>query len=925
MRVCLFILLILSCALNSTAASYSLVQIHFDPRDTEKLNRLLERGLDVIYYNGRENYFELIVSEDQRIDLQKHGYDVKPVIPDFTAYTEGVLNEPYFSHFHSSDRILAELQQMVADHPDKAALYDIGDSYNKIHGTGGHDIWALKISDNVAVDEPDEADALFMANIHAREIITPEIVMYFAHYLLDEYDRNPYIGHLVDNREIWLVPLINPDGHERVFSGDINAVLTSIDYADPVYWRKNMSDNNNNGFFDAVADGVDLNRNFGYQFGFDNIGSSPSIYSDVYRGPYAFSEPESQVIRDFVEQHSFVTSLSFHSFGQYWLYPWGYERLNPPQPDLASFQALGDSCVHYNGYEAGNYYTGTIYQTNGDTDDWLYGIHDVFAFTPEVGSTSQGRFWPDTTVISTLILENLGPCIYMAYAAGEEPLVSCQRLPDFETAQDSYPLKAMIRPPVLLTDPVPLNPFGFQVFYNTSKNLPFKKSLLAATEIENEYSGVIPGGESGVKVYYYVQAGDTKGRLGTWPRGAPAAVDSFAIGLDNTPPVIHHEVMDFQPPSVTDLKITASVTDNVRIADVWLEVQKNHQEEIQLPMNPSAVDDEYSVSLADLNLTSGDSVFYRIVAVDASTRHNKTVLPENARYFFGIYLSLALYDFENDFVCRTDAQSDWQWGSPVYGPDTAHSGNNVWGTILDGPYHSSSNSGLDVPEILLDTTFKKVAFRFWQWYQTEYSQGSIWDGGNVKLSMDGGPYQVIMPDQGYDGIIDAFNPVLGKEPGFGGPPEAAPDWRLVSFNLDEYIGHSVQIRFHFGSDDNTDLAGWYVDDMEWLAFPSVKTGTGQYKRELPEVFQILQNYPNPFNNQTRFEFHIPHRTRVRLALYNTLGQVVKVIQDRICEAGRYMVVWDGTDQNGLGVGSGVYLCQLQCDAFQKVIKMDFIR
>lgn len=919
------LLSILIFSMNSIAASYSLVRVQFEPRQTEKLNRLLEKGLDVVYFNGRENLIELIITEEQRIDLLKQNYQVKSVIPDFTSYTEAVLNEKYFSHFHNYDQIIAELQQMVLNHPDKAALYDIGDSYNKTQGQGGYDVWALKISDNVTVDETDEAEALFMANIHAREIITPEIILYFAHYLLDEYSHNPYIVHIVDNREIWLIPCINPDGHERVFSGDINAVLRNVNYADPVWWRKNMRDNNDNGIFDLEADGVDLNRNFGYQFGFDNIGSSSSIYSDVYRGPYAFSEPESQAIRDFVEQHSFVTSLCFHSFGQYWLYPWGYDRLNPPQPDLASFLALADSCVHYNGYEAGNFYTGTIYQTNGDTDDWLYGFHDIFAFTPEVGSTAQGRFWPDTTFISTLILENLRPCIYMAYAAGEEPLVSCHRLPDVETAQEGYAVTAVIRPPVMLTDPVQLDPSSFAVFYRSSQDLEFQKSPMIATGRLNEYTATIPGNETGVKVYYYVQAGDGKGRCGTWPRSAPAGADSFTVGMDKTPPVIRHEVMDFQPPPVGDLNIVAAVVDNIKVSEVWLEVRKNHQEEIQMPMVPSLADNEYAVALNDLDLTSGDSVFYRILAEDASAMHNRAVLPETGWYFFGIYQSLALFDFENDFICSTDAQSDWQWGIPTYGPESAHSGVSVWGTVLDGFYSNNSNSRLDVPILLLDTTFKKVAFRFWQWYQTEYSRDSIWDGGNVKLSIDGGPFHVIIPEQGYDGVVDGFNSALGTEPGFGGPPVAVPEWRPVSFNLDGAIGHSVQIQLHFGSDDNTTLAGWYVDDMEWLAFPAVKTGMRRYKRELPEVFQILQNFPNPFNNQTRIEFHIPYKTRVHLALYNTLGQQVKVLEAKTFDSGRYMTIWDGTDSDGRTVGAGVYLCQLYGDALQYVTKMIYIK
>ncbi len=511
----------------------SLVRIDFASEQHQLIDQLQEMGVDITYFSGKENFLEAIIRSNQQQAIAKLGLRTTPIIGDLAAHTERLRNENYFKPFHSYAEMLQEMQQIVADHPDLASLHDIGDSYNKVHNLGGYDIWALKISDQVADEDSTEADALFMANIHAREVITPEIIMYFMHYLIDRYGSDPYVTHLVNNREIWLIPTANPDGHEYVFSGDIAAV-GSGPYDDPVWWRKNVRDNNNNSSFDSWYDGVDLNRNFGYMWGYDNSGSSGYPGSETYRGPDPFSEPETQAIRDFVLAHDFVVSLSYHSYGRLWLYPWGYVPDNPPEPDAGAFKALGDSCVAYNGYEAGNYYTGTIYQTNGDSDDWLYGEQKIFAFTPEVGSISQGRFWPDTTLIMSLVLENLGPNLYLTYAAGEEPIVSHQRLADVKDPAGPSVLRATITPPIQLTTLRLIDPSSFKVYFRKAVAAAFDSAQMVSTGIGEQYLAEIPSVGLDSTVFYFVQAKDEIGRTGTSPRGAPAALDSFKVTRSNT-------------------------------------------------------------------------------------------------------------------------------------------------------------------------------------------------------------------------------------------------------------------------------------------------------------------------------------------------------------------------------------------------------
>ncbi|NOY60421.1 MAG: T9SS type A sorting domain-containing protein, partial [Calditrichaeota bacterium] len=650
-------------------------------------------------------------------------------------------------------------------------------------------------------------------------------------------------------------------------------------------------------------------------------GSSPDPERSTYRGESAFSEPETQAIRDFVSKHHFVVSLSYHSYGRMWLYPWGYAKINPPEPDASTFIALGDSCVAYNGYEAGNFSTGTIYQVNGDTDDWLYGEKGIFAFSPEVGGEGQG-FFPDTTMIMPLVLENLGPNLYMAYAAGEEPIVKHERIPDFDIPHDFYTLNTTISKPILLTESVALNESSFKIFYKNSVDAPFDSLQLQPTGIEDKYTADIPGDSLNSVIYYYAQASDDSGRTGTSPRGAPAAVDSFQIIPDTVPPAIVYQPVEYIKLS-DSLVISAKATDAVGVAKVTLYVDFNDRE-YQIPMLPGG-NDTFTAHLDTLDLAEGDSLQYRIIAVDVSQNENTAIVPQSGRYFLGIYKSILSYDFEDDSTLTAEAGSDWEWGKPTSGPDSAHSGQKLWATGLNGNYSNSSNSILDVPSMELVGGIENAAFSFWHWYSTEFSRGSIWDGGNVKISVDGGSFQVITPEDGYDGVIDNYNPVLGGEPGFGGPPDGTPGWREEIFDLSEYIGHTVQLRFQLASDDNTPAPGWYIDDIEFLIFPYIGTAVVHSAASLPQKFLLRQNYPNPFNSETFIRFELPGKQHVRLSIYNSLGQVIKVLMDQSKSAGRYVTKWDGKNQAGISVVSGIYFYRIETGDIDVVKKMFYLR
>ena len=266
----------------------------------------------------------------------------------------------------------------------------------------GRTIYAMKISDNP--DQNENEPAVLLNGVHhAREPIGCSIVIEFAKYLLNRYGTDPDITWLIDNRELWIVPVVNPDGY--VYNETLSSGL----------WRKNRR-NNGGGIY-----GVDLNRNYGYMWGYDDQGSSPDPSSEIYRGPSPFSEPETQAMRELCDSIKPVIALNYHSYSNLLLFPWGYDTYYTPDDPL--FRAMSIVMTEKSGYTYGTPWE-LLYTANGDSDDWMYGEQNekpkILAFTPEVGED----FWqPDTNTIIEQINENLPMNMFVLKAAGHYVLI----------------------------------------------------------------------------------------------------------------------------------------------------------------------------------------------------------------------------------------------------------------------------------------------------------------------------------------------------------------------------------------------------------------------------------------------------------------------------------------------------------------------
>lgn len=296
------------------------------------------------------------------------------------------------SAYHNYTEMTEKLRTLVSQHPQISSMSSIGKSIE------GRDIWAIRISGNLAQAESLPA-AIFMGGHHAREHLSIELPLYYVEYLLTEYNNgNPRIQRLVNSRDIHIIPMVNPDGAEYDIS--TGAYKT---------WRKNRK-NNKDG-----SRGVDLNRNYSYGWGGGGASTNPD--SDTYRGAQAFSEPETQAIKKYVEEHINITVLlSFHTFSQLILYPWGhvYEGISNTR-DKQVHETMAQKMAEWNNYTPQQ--SSELYIASGDTTDWSYGEHKIISFTFELDPANNGwgagGFYPGADIIPAVQRKNLEPVLYL--------------------------------------------------------------------------------------------------------------------------------------------------------------------------------------------------------------------------------------------------------------------------------------------------------------------------------------------------------------------------------------------------------------------------------------------------------------------------------------------------------------------------------
>lgn len=269
----------------------------------------------------------------------------------------------------------------------------------------GRTIWAQRISSTPGISDPSKPTVWFDGLHHAREPIGAEAVMRFAEYLMDHYDTDDAAREMVDERNLLFIPCVNPDGYE------FNRVLAPSGGGT---WRKNMRPN----FGGSL--GVDLNRNYSWEWGEAWPGSSGNEGHNDYRGPSAFSEPESAALRDFAMVEAPDVSVSCHSYGGSCLVPWGYDSIVTAHD--AAFRDFATAVAEPLGWTSGTPWE-LLGFANGTSVDYQYGTHGTLAFAFEIGDEIDG-FWPAGPRIGELCDELVPAFLELARRAGSAPRLS---------------------------------------------------------------------------------------------------------------------------------------------------------------------------------------------------------------------------------------------------------------------------------------------------------------------------------------------------------------------------------------------------------------------------------------------------------------------------------------------------------------------
>ncbi len=445
--------------LTSGASAWRLIRI---PVETDSdISGIASLGYDMANVNRVEGFVDIMI-EERFVDAAIQRHPNGRVLPEEWARPMHEQHRNEFGYYYGPNENAAFWAELAesSDMVDTPASF--GTSYQ------GRDLYYIRLSNA----GPDAPVILFTSLIHAREPGGNSVVIDFAQWLTSEYGSDTMATFIMNNAQVYIVPVANPDGYAyNLPSGGPNH-------------RKNMNW--------TLGNGVDLNRNWGYMWGYDNIGSSGTPSAETYRGTAPFSEPETEQLAAFMEEIQPLGGFHYHTYGGYLLYPWGY--VNQPSPDQTTFQSWGAQMTAQNGYLYGR--AGQIlYTVNGEANDWAYGEHGWLFFCPEVDDNGFWGSQNDTTLIVTNNLEcrfmNKLLCMNLLASVGIEVEVS----PEGE---------ASVAPRLTLLE----NPVGSVLSFSTTG---FSNPSVSIVDLTGRVVARVSGGgswvipeELGNGVYYIV-------------------------------------------------------------------------------------------------------------------------------------------------------------------------------------------------------------------------------------------------------------------------------------------------------------------------------------------------------------------------------------------------------------------------------------
>jgi len=772
--------------------------------------------------------------------------------------------------FYTLAEVITQLDSMKQNFPNLITTkVSIGNSIEN------RPMYMVKISDNPDIDET-EPEILYTALHHAREPQGMMQMIYFMYYLLENYNTNPSVQYLVNNREMYFIPVLNPDGYEYNRTTNPNG---------GGLWRKNRKTNSDN------SRGVDLNRNYGpYTYwNAPNGGSSTTPSSDTYRGTAPFSEPETTNLKNFLTTRYFKNALNYHTYSNLLIYPYG--ALEQETPDSAIFREFARDMTAYNGYTYGTDQQTVGYSTRGNSDDYFYdgdtsaNHGKIFAMTPEVGSTG---FWPSQPEIFPLAIENLMPNLYYAYVAG-----------DYVTTVNPYFSQQYFNPGDNVELIVPqLRNKGLSDASNISLSLSSDNPLITVNTGTINIGNVAARTTVNNSQNFSFNIGGTmqadvnvKMMLTVYSSGTPMFVDTLSF-ITGTPIMVFAD-------STNDPLLLWNIT-SVPTTPKW------EATTLSFHSSPTSFTDSKNgsyVSSATVTMTLKD-------AIDLSANDHPRL----------------------SFWTKFDIESGWDYGQveistnngstfvPLNGIYTTPGSGSFQPTgepLYDGTQLSWVNEIMDLTNYNTNQVKLKFELR---------TDGSLTKDGWYVDDIGVIVYGIVPVEltsftaaaQNNNVLLSWITSSETNNLGFDierRSSDSNTGWQKIGFVSGK--GTTTERSVYSFTDVNPAEGKSYYRlrqtdlDGSTKVFDAVEVDFGVVKE-----YSLSQNFPNPFNPETEIAFSLAKSDNVTLKIYNILGSEVATLVNGFMEAGKHSV-----KLNASQLTSGVYLYTIKSANFTATRKM----
>ncbi len=825
----LFIIFLSFLIINLNAAEKMVVR--FNEPNLQIVREFRNDQHDVASYRPGE-YLDIVVTESFYNELKARGLDIS-ITQTEAQLKENLQSTRELDGYQTHAEINGQMLLYSYLYPDICELHVLGDTWGKTYYEAGNDnyydydqeIWGLKLSDNVS-EEEDEPCVYYFGAHHAREPISAEMTMTILDHLLSNYGTDPEITESINSTQIWFIPVVNPNGHK--------IVTDELD----VWWRKNIRDNNENGMLDEedygdYLDGVDPNRNYGFEWGL--VGASDLWESQTYHGPGPISEPENQVVAELIGAHHFIAGISYHTHGEWVLFPYGYSD-GVMAPDHDALQELAVAMAEQIPSQDYGYYTPAeawgLYPCMGTLDDYAYGVRGIFSYTIEMAT----QFIPPAANVPLICEDNLDAALTLLDRKNHSILTGH------------------------VTDNATDLPLVAEIFIEGIDNSEEFRYPYLSNELYGSYYRLLTDGFYDVTISAYGYSSQTFEN----------------IEITSAEQTILNAALDPVPYTF--------LSGNVYNADTIEPVENCRIEIIDTPLEAVFTNSEGAYEFSDVAV---DTYQVLLTAAGFSSRLESITLEEEDNVINFVLEVSEAESFElTEFGYEWSSIGDADWfidnNESYDGFHSARSG------IIGSMESTSLLITLNVIEEDEISFYKKVSCE-------------------DDTSNDNFDYLLFLIDDiemgRWDGEIDWSLETFTVSAG-----QHTFEWR---YEKDGYVSS--------GSD-----CAW----IDYVELPEYDNTSSQETEDSPVSMKLFGNYPNPFNPETVISFSLNTRLRsndgnyagqaenTELCIYNAKGQRVKSFflsfdsaQDD--QESSRKVIWDGTNDAGQPVSSGIYFYKLQ--------------